>query len=366
MQHLSSKFCTVASCAVILSALSACSTGSSVRDSDLITSDSSTAVAALDARERLLDQREANLRIMPASSTSSMASSATAGLTPPNAKPGQCFTKIFTPAKYRTVSEKQMVEEAGQRIEVIPASFKNASKRVLVSEATEKLQVVPATYKTVTERVMVRPATQKIMQVPATYETVTTRVLETPARKEWKKGTGPIQRVDNDTGDIMCLVEIPATYKNISKRVLKTPATTRSVAIPAEYKTVTKQVVATAASTRTVTIPAKYKTIQVTEEATPPSQRRVEIPARYKDITRQELVSESKVEWREILCETNMTSGKITEIQRALQSAGFNPGPVDGNIGADTMSAVNAFQRAKGLPVDRYLTIDTIRALGVR
>ena len=147
---------------------------------------------------------------------------------------------------------------------------------------------------------------------------------------------------------------------------MKTAATTRTVKIPAEYKTVTKQVVATPASTRTVSIPAKYKNIQVTEVASPASQRTIEIPARYKTVSRQELVSQSKVEWREILCDTNMTSGKITQIQRALKAKGFNPGPIDGTIGTDTMSAVNAFQRSKGLPVDRYLNMATVNALGVQ
>jgi len=364
MQRFSSKFYTAASCAVLLSALSACSTGSAVKDTGMITGSADamalkSRAAELDLRERMLAEKEANMRIIPASSQGD------GNLTPPNAKPGQCFTKIFTPAKYRTVTEKQLVEEASQRYEVIPASFKTGTKRVLVSEATEKLQVVPATYKTVTERVLVKPASKRLVQVPATYETVTNRVMVTPARKEWKKGTGPIQRIDHDTGDIMCLVEVPATYKNVSKRVLKNAATTRTIEIPAEYKTVTKQVVATAATTRSVRVPAKYKTIQVTEEASPATQRAVEIPARYKNVSRQELVSQSSVEWREILCDTNMTTGKITQIQRALKAKGFNPGPIDGNVGTDTMSAVNAFQRAKGLPVDRYLNIATVRALGL-
>ncbi len=370
MQRFSSHFCTVASCAVLLSALSACSTVSGVKDNGMVTSDSTQAMAlkqresALDARERMLAEKEASLTMVPASSKSPVGHSA--GLTPPDAKPGQCFTKIFTPAKYRTVNERKLVEEAGQRFEVIPASFKQGTKRVLVSEASEELQVVPARYKTVTEKIMVKPASKKLIQVPATYETVSSRVLESPARKEWKKGTGPIQRIDHDTGDIMCLVEVPATYKTVSRRVLKTPATTRSVETPAQYKTVTRQVVATPASTRTVKIPAKYKTIKVTEEASPATKRMIEIPARYTDVTRQELISEAKVEWREILCDTNMTSAKITQIQRALKSAGYNPGPIDGNVGTDTMTAVNAFQRAKGLPVDRYLNIQTVRALGVK
>jgi len=30
------------------------------------------------------------------------------------------------------------------------------------------------------------------------------------------------------------------------------------------------------------------------------------------------------------------------------------------------MTAVNAFQRSKGLPVDKYLNMATVRALGVK
>ena len=123
--------------------------------------------------------------------------------------------------------------------------------------------------------------------------------------------------------------------------------------------------VATPASTRTVMIPAQYKTINTTEVASPAKERRIEIPARYKNVTSQKLVSEGSMEWREILCETNMTRSRIMDIQKALQAAGHNPGNVDGNIGADTMRAVNAFQRSKGLPVDKYLNMATVRALGV-
>ena len=71
------------------------------------------------------------------------------------------------------------------------------------------------------------------------------------------------------------------------------------------------------------------------------------------------------MDWREILCDTNTTSERISEIQRAPRTAGFNPGSADGSIGPGTMRAVNAFQVSKGLPVDKYLNVDTVRALGV-
>lgn len=66
-----------------------------------------------------------------------------------------------------------------------------------------------------------------------------------------------------------------------------------------------------------------------------------------------------------ILCETNATPSKLKEIQQALATAGHDPGPNDGVIRAQTMSAVNSYRRAKGLPVDVYLNLATVKALGV-
>jgi uncharacterized protein (TIGR02594 family) len=42
----------------------------------------------------------------------------------------------------------------------------------------------------------------------------------------------------------------------------------------------------------------------------------------------------------------------ISEIQAALKTLGFDPGPIDGDAGPHTISAVTAFQRARGLVPD--------------
>jgi len=236
---------------------------------------------------------------------------------------------------------------------------------VLVKEASEKLVTVPAKYKMVKERVMVKAATKKLVQVEPTYDTVTERVIDKPAHTTWKKGTGPIQRIDATTGEIMCLVTVPASYKTVKKRILKTPATTKVVEIPAVYNTIEKRVVATPPTTRKVVIPAEYKTVTVTDEASPPTEKRIKVPGKYATVTKRKLVKDGSMEWREILCDTNMTRDRITQIQQALKSAGHNPGVIDGVVGRSTMQAVNSFQRARKLPVDNYLNIATVRALGV-
>lgn len=313
----------------------------------------------------------------------------------------------------------------------IPAGYRETSTEVEVSPASEEISIIPAKYRNVEKRVLVKEASTRVVEVPAVYETVTERVIDKPAHTVWKKGTGPIQKIDEATGEIMCLVDVPATYKTIVKRVIKTPATTKVIEIPAEYKTVTvrelvsdsqevrkpiparyrtvkgkekindgqivwheihnkehkmstrtgakiclveqpakyktvtRKVIKTPAATKTVEIPAKYKTIKVRKMVSSPQEKRIEIPAQYKDVSIRELQRDGHMEWRSILCKTNMTVTRISEIQKALKKAGYDPGPIDGVAGAQTMAAVNAFQRANGLPVDRYLNAETVKKLGV-
>jgi len=327
-----------------------------------------------------------------------------------SATPGMCFHEHYVPATYKTVTES-----------------------VLTRAATEDVSVVPARYEMAEETVLVREASTRLENVPAEYGYEEDRVLDKPAHTIWKKGTGPIQRIDEATGEIMCLVEVPATYKTIKRRVLVTPATTRTVEIPAEYKTVkvrklvdearevrtpvaavyndvdrkvldqdarfvwheisnndypsstrtgnkicltetepqyktvTRTVVKTPAQSRSVEIPAQYDQVQVTKLVTAASEQVEVIPAEYRSVSRRELVRDGYMDWRSILCETNMTRGRISDIQRALIREGHNVGSsgADGVIGTDTIRAINAFQAANNLPVDKYINIETLKKLGI-
>ncbi len=61
----------------------------------------------------------------------------------------------------------------------------------------------------------------------------------------------------------------------------------------------------------------------------------------------------------------NMDPAVVSAIQRALATAGLDPGPVDGVYGPNTTAAVAAFQRARGLVVDGEVGVHTAAALGV-
>ena len=286
-------------------------------------------------------------------------------LLPPNAKPGECFARAFVPPVYKTEDVRVLKSDASERIDVIPEKYEWANEQVLVKEASERLEVVPATYEMVTEKMMVRPEGTKIATVPAKYRTETERVLDKPEHTIWKKGSGPITKIDDATGEIMCLVTVPATYRTITKQVLATPASTQENKTPAEYKTVTRRVMKTPPTTRKVVIPAEYKTVRVRKLVEPAKTARTPIPARYGTVSKREMVTEGHMEWRPVLCKTNMTRDIVQRIQMALKKSGHNPGPIDGVIGRGTMAAVKSYQRDKGL-ASGGITLQTLESLGVK
>ena len=58
-------------------------------------------------------------------------------------------------------------------------------------------------------------------------------------------------------------------------------------------------------------------------------------------------------------------SATVRAVQQALNSRGYNAGPVDGQYGASTQDAVRRFQQFAGLPATGELTPSTLSALGV-
>jgi len=235
------------------------------------------------------------------------------------AQAGECYSKVLTPAQYETVSET-----------------------VTKAEASEKLTVIPAKYEMTEETIVVKPAGKRLIKVPAQYGYVSEKILEKPAHTVWKKGKGPITKLDNATGEILCKVEVPAKYSVVRKRVLKSKATVKEVAIPAEYKTIrVRKLVQDARAVRTA------------------------IPAEYQTVNRRKLVKESHLGWEKVLCETNASPSTIRSVQMGLRAKGYNPGAVDGVLGKGTLDAVHKFQKAKGLATGG-LTLDSIKALGVR
>ena len=280
---------------------------------------------ALKAREAELASKEAEFMRAKNNMANTASASSSSSLLPPNPKVGECYARVVIPAKFETRTEKVLEREAAEKIEVIPAKYRMAEKKVLVTPAKKMIKTVPATYKTVSEKVLVRPA-----------------------RTEWKKGsnigsTHVLSKKTSGTGELMCLVNIPAEYKPVSKQVVATPATTRVVEIP-----------------------AVYKTVKVTETVTEAREVRKPIAAKYSTVSKKIKTADEYMQWKSVLCKTNMTRDNVSSIQRALRTKSYYSGPVDGLMGPATLRAASRYAEAKNLPIgSNFIAMEVVRDLGL-
>lgn len=402
---------TAALCFVALAGLAGCTSSSQITELETRISDEQARAAALESKlseaetesARLLNEAtEAQMALEEArreaarfetaaadqaASTELMDDSQGMNLLPPDAEPGMCYSRLYLPPELKTVTERVVVREAGERIETIPAVYETVTERVVVKEASEEVvRVEPAQFEWVEERIEVSAASFRLEEVPAVYETITERILISEARRVWKPSEGRIYgtaltgaasesvlrdqngnfitRVDTNTGQVMCLVEEPAEYKNVERRVLKSAASTRRIEIPAEYETVRRQVMTKAPEVITREIPAVYENRRVRKITTPAQERRITIPAEYGEVTKTEVVRESTAEWLPVLCEVNVTTATVRDLQRALKTAGHYAGPIDGIYGRLTTNGVGSYQRVNSL-ASGGLTLETLNHLGV-
>jgi hypothetical protein len=139
----------------------------------------------------------------------------------------------------------------------------------------------------------------------------------------------------------------------------------KKVRIPARYEPIKRKILKSEGKVIPVEIPAEYKTVKVTEEVSPAQFETQVSPNKYQQVGHKVLVKPAHIEWREILCETNFTPNVVRALQWALAGEGYDPGPVDGRLGAKTRTALASFQKSNGL-AGGNVTAETIRALGVK
>lgn len=291
---------------------------------------------------------------------------------PPDADAGECFARVLVPDTIEISTEQVVDREATYELKLVPAAYETVSEQRLLKEASTVYKTVPPVYETVAETIIIEPEREESIVVPAKYETYSERVLIREAYTTWKKGDGLYGRdlenatgetIATATGELLCRVEIPAEYDTVTKTRLVSPETTEVRVIPAVTKTVTKEVVVQPAQVIEETIPAEYETVTRQQLVTEAFQERIEIPATYKSVEKRVVTNVGGLEWRQVLCETNATPQTIRDIQAALTAAGYDV-PADGEFGPATLAAMEAYQRANGLPIG-YLTMSTVESLGV-
>ena len=290
---------------------------------------------------------------------------------PPEAQPGQCFARVLIPETTEVMTEEVVDQPERTEIKLLAAEYETVMETVVVKEETVQYKVVPATYETVTEQVLVAGEQTISTVVPAQYETYTEEVMVRPAYTTWKPGAGLYGRGsaaqgangETTTGELLCKIEVPAEYRTVTRTRVVSPETTETAVVPAKYETVTKQVIAEGPQVVEEVIPAVTQEVAVRRLVKPATEEIITIPATYKTIEKRVVTGGGGLDWREVLCDTNTTTAKIAEVQRGLTAAGYSVND-DGVFGGETLRAMESFQRANGLPVG-YLTMDTVRALGV-
>ena len=72
-------------------------------------------------------------------------------------------------------------------------------------------------------------------------------------------------------------------------------------------------------------------------------------------------------DWREVVCDTDVTTDLVRRVQAALKTRGYDIGPAgtDNIMGADTKAALVKFQKENSLPIGN-LDFETLKALGVK
>ena len=273
----------------------------------------------------------------------------------PNAQPGECYAKALIPAKFETHTEKVLVKEASERLEVVPAQFGTSKQKVLIKEASEKLSIIPATFKNVTEKVQVRdeeifwrtslknsiPVSPEILAAakaggapidtlqagecvreyfqPAKYKTETESYIRKEAYDKLKIIPAKYEYTEEKVlvkEAYQKLVKVPATYETVTEKVLVEPEKTMwkksqcngtddcgvmcLVTIPAKYKTVTKRVVKTPPTTKVIDVPAVYKTIKVRKLVSPARVEKVPVPEQTATYTRTVKESDPVFTWTKV------------------------------------------------------------------
>lgn len=321
------------------------------------------------------------------------------------ARPGQCFARMLIAPQFENYMDHVMVQEARTETHTTPEVAQLVVKDVMVApERVVQKQVAEVSHmEMVTE--VVSPATTREETIPARYEMQVQHVLVAPEHSEWVAQAGiptgaamvtpgdhipvryradgklmwpgkegQVMPVSDETADylqrgsgqtVYCLKVIPAVYQDRQVRVEVEPAHKRTIEVPAVTRQVRRAVVDVPAHVESVTLPAVYEKRKVREVVQPAHTETVQIPAVYQDVQKSRMIHDAQPVWREVLCDKNASPEVVTAIQHALAEHGYNPGPIDGHLGTQTVSAMQKFEADRGLPQGQ-VSVEAVTALGVQ
>lgn len=321
-----------------------------------------------------------------------------------DAKPGECYARLLLGPQTEVYTDRVLVTPERVEKRTLPAQYRMVEKEVMVKPERVEKRVIPAVVTTRMETEVVREAGFREEVIPARYEVRVEQVMVSPARQEWVRTEGePIdaplvtpgdhrpvryredgylawpgkepQRIEADSEgrrylergnppEVWCLKDIPAVYRDEKRKVMVEPERVRRVEIPAVTRQVKRQVVERPERVEEYTVPAVYEMRKVKELVAEEQVKTYTVPAVYKDVEKTKVTGRAEGVWRQVLCDRNASPALIMKVQKALTDKGYNPGGIDGNLGPQTVAAMQKFQADNDLPQGQ-VSIEAVKALGI-
>ena len=336
---------------------------------------------------------------------------AASGLDPAAVPVGACVHEWHEPVARRTSDRRVLVREASERLEVEPAAFERVRVPVETRPAHARLVEIPAARRGAEREVLVEPAstawvpgegpieridaaTGQLMcrvDVPARFASVDVETVETPAMVTAVEERATIEHVDAERlagparerrypmpaeFEVLTLDEplgdadggdwtwLPGEARPLRSAHERTGRAVCRRAVPAVTASWERESVAVPGRFERSAVPAETVRVDVLELAAQATSRAIEVPADAVRLTKRTRLSEERLEWRPVLCRTNVTDEIVTRLQLALEAAGHSPDGVDGLLGPGTRAAMERYQRERGLATGG-LTLETLDALDV-
>ncbi|TVZ57121.1 OmpA family protein [Lutibacter sp. Hel_I_33_5] len=244
---------------------------------------------------------------------------------PQNPEPGKCYVRCKTPELWKNEDVTLEISPAYKKIVTHPAEYKTVTERVMTKEAGQRLVVVPAVWDTKTISYTAKEDGSRLRVVKASFASDSQTIETKAASAQWEMSEKAPDCESSDPNDCRywCYKPIPAKYVTVPLTKLANDASTQSSPVPGYEKTYTKRVMITPPSTKSVEIPAVYSTIKKTVLVKDAWQEAVTVPARYKTVTKEVLVNKGGLTtWKEVECEL----------------LSYNPLPINWNLGSATLT----------------------------
>lgn len=204
---------------------------------------------------------------------------------PPRARAGECYARVWIEPQFKTVSE-----------------------RVMVKDASERLEVVPAKYEWVEEKICVKDGGTELVAIPAEFDERTVRVKTEDAHTDWQVTNSELCRLPD--GETRALNDNAKMTKNVFCKVN----------YPDQYETIRKQCQVKAARVESRSIEPEYQTIRRQKLVSPATTRKVCVPAEYETVTKTVKVCDGRFAWKRVICETDgaveVTANKPQRVEK--------------------------------------------------